>query len=80
MKRLFYLSGTMFFLSLTLLAGLQIVQRTATAAPNMPKVVGHDWDGTPGSIGLWVILENGDVYHQTSGQPATFFRSVWDSY
>ena len=57
MKRLFYLSGTLFFLSLTLLVGIHIGQQQASAAPGQ-KVVGFSVDQSV----VWVIDANADVY------------------
>ena len=68
MKRLFYLSGTFFFLSLTLLVGIHIGQQQATAAPAQ-KVIGFSVATDPVSVtqrNVWVVLSNGDVYRQKS--------------
>ena len=61
MKRLFYLSGTLFFLSLTLLLGVHIGQQTATAEPQQ-KVIAFSANDSGTTTWLWVYLANGDVY------------------
>ena len=60
MKRLFYLSGALFFLSLTLLVGVHIGQQTATAEPPTQKIVGYSSAGS----GHFLILSNGDLYYR----------------
>ena len=64
MKRAFYLSGALFFLSLTLLVGIQIGTRTATAEPPQ-KVIGFSAKEVANNRALtelYVYLANGDVY------------------
>lgn len=79
MKRLFYLSGTLFFLSLTLLVGVQIGERSATAA-DTPAVVGFSVSDESNPHKLYVLLENGDVYTAAMNalEEAPQFRgNVW---
>ena len=68
MKRLFYLSGTLFFLSLTLLVGVHIGQQTATAqktkAPEVATVI-DDLNGP--SLTNWVVTTDGATTAETAG-------------
>ncbi len=69
MKRIFYLSGTLFFLSLTLLVGVHIGQTTAIAQKVKTQEVTvatsiRDLSGQ--SNHNWVIMTNGDVYDVVS--------------
>jgi len=75
MKRLFYLSGTLFFLSLTLLVGIHIGQQRATAAPKGSPIAAYvrslnDFNSGPSVPG--VILANGDVYRIDGNYPGLF--------
>ncbi len=65
MKRLMYLSISVFFLSLTLLVGVHIGQQTAGAAPSQ-KVIGFSYDDRGTIKGYSVMLANGDVYFRRS--------------
>ena len=72
MKRLFYLSGTLFFLSLTLLVGIHSGQRIALAQKNTTPtspIAAYipDWSELMGGINTqynWsaLLTENGDIY------------------
>ena len=72
MKRLFYISGTVFFLALTLMVGVHIGQKTAGAAPAQ-KIVGFTFttDGA-NKFGYSVILANGDVHWLQTGDAGEF--------
>ena len=71
MKRLFYISGTLFFLLLTLLVGIQVGERAATAGPGQ-RITGFTAvDAGSGNATLWVILDNGDVHKFNSALLAT---------
>lgn len=62
MKRLMYLSISVFFLALTLMVGVHIGQQTATASPEHREIVG--FAGV--SSQLWVLTSNGDVYTRSN--------------
>ena len=74
----FYISGTLFFLSLTLLVGVHIGRGTARA-DSPDKIAGFVKEGR-----YYVITESGDIYdiewtNLYEGKKAVFRGNVWGS-
>jgi hypothetical protein len=67
-KRLFYISGTTFFLTLTVVFGLQIAGRPAESKPpsGTPFIL---WSGSE------VMKSNGDIWHMN--MPGTVDPGSW---
>lgn len=62
MKRLFYLSGTLFFLSLTVLVGVHFAQHSAEAKKPTQGPFVHYWHGGEATTEAYGMKENGDVW------------------
>ena len=76
MKRLFYLTGSVFFLACTLLIGFHLGQQTAEAQSSA-EIIGYSVDGST----HFVILSSGDIWSRVTGfaSPPSYVGNFFDA-